>query len=444
MEGCTESEALAYLQNAFSSHFGFSTSLASINDPQNAYPAQCARRIQQSPSPENEAPIPDSLIGSRRHYLEAVQRTAIAKKRYQSAIASVRQRPLPIGSDEQSDPARHNLFAHLELLRQQKWYEKLGVLEKYLSELNQLDDELKFHEHTHEPQGQLALRFDSSKTDPAADFSILLDMVTELEIAVVRATSDAKREKAQLEAVQANANPPKDLDPVREAQALVAVRDELTQWLEQNLAFCADSGEDATQEAIEDDDAPRITQEDVSNQYEKYLIARQRLLNASARLESPMEAATGPSPARTANPVARQVPTADDAFLSETQHFRRQLDQAMKHIKKYLEEELSKEKQESLEGLLRLVDESQLLPLYPMLVKHERFSRIVSSLGGRSGPLTDDMFTHQIEAWAFAADAADKTLEASLSTQVARATRALDEVEEMLHDLRILKEHASG
>jgi len=79
-----------------------------------------------------------------------------------------------------------------------------------------------------------------------------------------------------------------------------------------------------------------------------------------------------------------------------------------------------------------------LLPKYPRLSKSERFGKVTNSLGARQIPTNDDRVTEQVEAWSFAAAAADNSLEAIIQGHVKNATKALDGVDETLRDLTFL------
>jgi hypothetical protein len=441
MTPCTEEDALSYLQNAFAEHFVPRSKDRIVNRRLDAHTAQYARQIENLASPENEEQVHAHITGSRRRYLEAVRKNAIAKKRYNAAIALTHERTTTVSHDKQQAAGSDQLSIHLELLHQQRRHDKLDILSQYVSELDKLDEELP--SATADREHDKMVPTATSAHSSAIDISAVHDMITKLEIAVVRSDHDAKRERSQLDAVQAATESVQGFDPVREAQALLVVRDELTRWIEQNLAQCAEA--EIPQEPIDDEAEPTTTEEDVEAHYKEYIAARQWLLDAAALLQAPnQEADRAAVPIASRNVIARKAPPTDTALAAEIAYDRRLIDTDMKQIQDYMATELEKETQESFEGLLRLVDESQLLLQFPVLAKEGRFEKIIGSLGGRTDGETDDKITSQVKAWAFAADAADKTLDGTVKAHVTKARKALDEVDEMLQDLRLLQDHAAG
>lgn len=438
MNALTDDAALAYLQKAFSNGYGSQRDEDDLRHQMDADIASRVRRMQASNAAESKDAIPAGLTVLQRRYLEAVRRHAVAKEQHEAVVASIRDGQASRQVKRPKHDPDSGLSSYLELLRHRRQQERLGTIRSYLAKLDRLNEELRSTEAESEPGDAFALAQTAVEPSRAVDISAIHSMVTNLETAVIKSDSEARQERSHLSASRSSVTSLQNLDPASEAYALSAVRDELTRWIEQSLAKCAD-GDRHDAEMPANDGSITITAQDVHAEYEKYLVARKRLLSALECLQVPATLNdAGKALAQTAPPTITDEPPADQALAVEASQHQRQIGNNMRQIQSHLDGELDREKEESLEALLRLVDESQLLPAYPVLAKNERFGKITSSLGTRPQTQSDNKITEQIEAWTFAANAADKSLEAAINSQVTKATKALDEVDKMLGDMKIL------
>lgn len=437
MTELTEEEALQYLKDAFSSHPIATDSVQAIHRQLGAYTASLANKLECSTSPDSENVNQLPLTGLRKDYLEAVRNNAIAKRQHDAAVASVLDRP-PKEDTSHNASTESGLALHLELLRQRRRQERLNVIEKFLTDLESLGADLRSRETERKRREHPVLTTTVEHIGTAEADAVIRDSVTKLEFAVIQSDRGAKQEREWLHSAQAEVDHHHESDPARQLQALSAVRDELTLWLEQSLEKCAAVG-DSDEEPQEASSATQGSSDLLRAEYERYLKARQSLLSAAESLKAPLiKSDTEERPLEVHGPVPIATPLTDQALAVEASLSQRQLEESLQHLETYAHDELDKEGKESLEALLRLVDESQLLPEYPILAKDQRFSKAIASLGSQPQQASDDKVVEKVEAWTFAAGAADKSLDAAVTSHVKKATQALDNVDEMLRDLRFL------
>lgn len=437
MTRLTEEEALQYLKDAFSSHPVAANSVQAVRRQLGAYTATLANKLERSTSPGSENVSQMPLTGLRKDYIEAVRNHAIAKRQHETALAATLDRQ-PKEDKSQDASIESGLALHIELLRQQRRQERLNAIENFLASLESLDEDLRSRElerkrHEHPVPTTTVEHIGTGEAN-----TVIRDSMTKLEYAVIQSDREAKQEREWLHSAQAEADPRHESDPARQFQALSAVRDELTQWLEQSLEKCAAAG-DSDEEPQDAGSATRDSSDLLGAEYERYLKARQTLLMSAEGLQSPLvNSSPEKRPLEVHLPVSIPASLTDHALGVEASLAQRQLEDSLQHLKTYAHDELDKESKGSLEALLRLVDESQLLPEYPILAKDQRFSKVIGSLGSQPQEASDDKVVEQVEAWTFAAEAADKSLDAAVTSHFKKATQALDNVDEMLRDLRFL------
>jgi hypothetical protein len=414
-------------------------------------------RPEQLPAPEYVAAvrsIPNEITGFERRYLEALQKNVMARKEYNVALdyKSAQQPNLA-----QVDIHGTHLSDHVGLLKLKARRQQLRILQKYLTRLKQTDTakadflDLKkvqrYESNCHSPEHQHSVR-DIFQGDESVDA-----LVRRLEVVVIRAKHQVDRERRLLEEVEKNAAAsPLLVKQKSRPRALAATRDELVAWIEGNLSesFCI-------QNSVEDDlqqrkqaDAPILRlQSEIMNKYEKYIEARQRML----QLVSMITRATRQPPAEqqlhdsqtTPRPAPHQPITQSLLpFVSTQIKYPARLHQLHRQQTSYLNTITKKIHSKTASELSRLAYESHLLPSYPMLAQQCRLKHAVAAIAPKppcSEAVASDgevEIDRRVEAWVFAADAAKEATGKIVSGQLESAGKAAEAGKRWLARLREL------
>lgn len=389
--------------------------------------------IKSRTSLHSQPDIPTDIRDVHRQYLEAVRDNTLARLKYAEAIENARIITRQV-TPRQQPASRALLGDHLNLLRQQQLHKKLSILQKYLRET---ETALSVDHSADSGDNTAAHDFQASRTlqDDSKVLQAHLQALTrKLEIAVLEANSQAKHENASLQAARL-VESTTEVDPSNKLRSLIAVRDELTTWLEGSLAACGDGVDEDPADTF---DGEAITAENVQAEYDRYVEARRRLLSAVPSGDAiPVPKKTSPSDAQSRPPNAVRLPL-DNALQAEQSHLQKQPLKSIKQLQAYASELLDAERSQTLNALLRLADESQLLPQYPLLSRSDKFGKLAAQLGRGSAGNGEDKILNQIESWAFAADAAKTSTESAVAAQTRAAEKALDELEEVFEELKLL------
>lgn len=402
-------------------------------------------------------PIPPEITGLRRQYLEALQANVAARKEYQDIseqIASARLQQ----QDRKETPAHDSnsdFQAYLKLLRSRRHHTKLQVFQHYLDELKQRDvpGSDYFEKQAAESKHIAPPELDGRESESGSKDN-LEELVHKLERAVIRAKSQLDREKKLLEEVKARheSDGPRDEDipSAVKARALQRTRDELVQWIEEKLVITGgdDSGpvEELSPEELED--SARLLEErkeQIRKQYDAYIAARKKLLDAASKACQPIVMPSAPMPSTpsrateqktTPNPTPPIHPIDALAFTSENILPLSKSQRALALQKSYLSGMLAKEKATTLRMLNRLSDESHLLPEYPIPARQPRFRnaqhRRTTSSAEQTKP---DEVVSLAEAWAFASESARENEREHVEQQLELGDEAAQDAQKTLQEV---------
>ena len=390
--------------------------------------ASLAAKIKQTP--DQSHPRPKYATGVRRQYLEAVQAEARAKQEYEVLRVSD-LRTVVSGRESDQDV----LLNHVNALKQRQHHVKLDSLTHYAEEFEKLLPTVPV-QHDYEEAGDV-----DDAANKALDFKRqeAASLNRNLDIAVVEAQAHAHRQRSALQIAQAGIDVTA-ISPASRLHALHAVRIELTIWIEENLAACGmdDLHLDSATGEKADVDPPSI--EDVEKAYEEYVEARKRLVAATEGLSAPQLNLYGEDveqAERTKITLEADTTTAAEEQLSSWQEAR-----SLAAFKSYVQTETESEEGDTVDILRRLADESQLLPAYPILAKSGRFKKVVSKLDSNEQNEGDQVGSH-VQAWTFAAGAAETASDAAVTTEARLGNEAVDKARHALKNMTLLQESAA-
>ena len=392
--------------------------------------------------------IPDEVTGLRRRYLEAVKANAHARFQHAQAL-----RPSERGTPDAAGPESIGLLeARLDRLVREKQRSQLDIIDHYTMELDTV---------SRAPPAETS---DSMRNaDPSVDMIIggpdmervVQEKLRLLEMAVLQARHKANRERLQLQTIKTSAQFAEGSGGGNELQALNVVRRELTGWLEEILVKCSseelndhcDDGEAQNGHCDEgEEQKSKSTGEDVRDAYGQYFKAREKLSSLTgreSRPKSPTEAgATSTSAEATASKLPSQPHVDDELITQEHVATSRETKQSQEQMKQYLANIVKDERKDAIDLLQRLADESQLIPAYPILARSGKFDNATKTFGSRDTAPPPDMVVSRAEAWAFAAEAANDTNNATISKHLEQGHQAMNEVQNNLNDLRFLRDTA--
>lgn len=405
-------------------------------------------------------PIPPEITGLRRQYLEALQANVAARKEYRDIseqIASARLQQQDRKEAPAHDP-NSDFQAYLKLLRGRRHHAKLQVFQHHLDELKQRDvpGSEYFEKQTATDKHIAPPELDGSESEGGSKDN-LEELVHKLERAVIRAKSQLDREKKLLEEVKARheSNGPReeDIPSAVKARALQRTRDELVQWIEKQLVITGggDSGPVVELSPEELEDSARLLEErkeQIQKQYDIYIAARKKLLDAASKACQPI--AMTPAPMPSTQPRITEQKTLPNetpsihpidalAFTSENILPLAKSQRALALQKSYLSGMLAKEKATTLRRLNRLSDESHLLPEYPIPDRQSRFRNATALKHRRTTssaePTKPDEVVRLAEAWAFASEAAGEKERQHVEQQIELGDEAAQDAQKTLQEV---------
>lgn len=415
--------------------------------------------------------IPPEATGIRKKYLKALQAHVKAREEYEQFVQGPDEYPLKAIHQEQQqidDDASAHVATYLDLLRAQRKYQKLRILQDYLDLLAQKDAaksdyltvESILKEISQPPEllstasAEITSRITSSEqTTPA--------LTLRLEKAVLRAQNAVERERQLLTKVkseyEANSGDSNCPDTSAEIFALSETRDELISWIEQNLAEGNQSEDSLDKDSIVDRERTSLdvdqSKKALEAKYEDYLQTRKSLVDLiSERRALPTHKLVEKQEDATLNPKSKSnktgtyeaslvlpylteyiIPTstAQKGFLKQESH---------------LSKTLADQSRESVNILQRLADESHLLSNYPLLATQPRSQDTVAALGSRprptasgrteSGILPEARSVTQARAWSFAATAARSAKHDELQERLDHGDKHLEIAKRRIKELK--------
>ena len=387
--------------------------------------------------------------GLRSEYLQAIRAKVAAKCQYDGAAAR--------SFESAQDPEYKNdttalLEQHLCLIRLQNRHAELVGLRDEL-EVARLSPGLAATDIR-----PVVAEAPVSTRPREDDLSVLSESIKQsmitLEMAVVQAHHEAKRQKALLDRVKSETADTNIATPERRGYAMSSVRKELTAWLEESLDKCQDaSGALEADGDVDGQESDTASDANIDGQYERYLEARREILAAVADLRAPL-------PERESKALDdSRVPVMQNATSTQTV----EMTSILNAVEKWLlpsiqrrrvsrahfelaEEQLQKEVRTTIDMLDRLGDESQLLQAFAILAGSGRFEHAASTFGNKQdGPASETKgeISNRLDSWLFAAEAADVASTGTIEKQLQQGKEAMDTAMDNLNQLRLLGEAGS-
>lgn len=410
----------------------------------------------QLPSPEHVErveSIPKEMTGLRKRYLHALQKNLTARHEYMVLVHD--------SSIKDMAPARANgqitsLSEHVELLRLKRRHQELRILQRYLTQLKQIDaaqtnfrgEKSRGHErappasvHHHDIGGNM--RSDES-------FGAL---VRKLEIALVRARHQADRERQQLTQAEKNANLlSTSMKQKNRRHALAATRKELVAWMESKLSRSPSSESDQEDNLLREEQTLshiQRLQNEISDEYTRYLGIRKKIIHLAATIttthqQSHSRESVPPSQSVLPNPSFQSPATSLLPFILRQIRDPKQIHQFHRQQTAYITILSEKERHKTITELSRLADESHLLPAYSMHASQARFQRAAAAIA--SVPISDimtvskeeDEMDSRLSRWSSATHASTETTRGFVAGHLGKAGEAVEDGHEWLARLKTL------
>ena len=351
------------------------------------------------------------------------------------------------------------LETYISLLRQRQRHERLLILQDYVDKLEQKTeaatsflDQAK-PEDSQLPRVPVDLVTTSDATLQESSQDTLQDLICNLEKAVLRAKLHLRNEKQLLEKIKANRSRQQQtnggLVPKSEGtlQALGRTRNELINWIEEELGKAGDSaldeeGDQNPPHVLVDGESLDEQLDAVKAQYGRYIQARQEFLDAIA---DPVNTESFPKPVdessteveRAENETTPSATWIISPYLQElllTANEQKSLIQQKSH----LTVSLAKQYKETIQAFDRLAHESHLLPMFPLSgqnASRRGYSQLeMDDLEGKEMP----NMSHRARAWTHAAELASAATEDAVLANIEEGEAALDEARQLLSNVEQL------
>jgi hypothetical protein len=375
----------------------------------------------------NVKPVSPPLTGARKEYLKALQANVVARKQYISTVEKVSH-----GNDSKSGFSNHShlgvtraagdvlhLQIYLELLREREKLEKLQIHHHYLDRIMTKEAAQPHYldcEDVRDELGPPPLR-DQENSRVASELD---DLTERLEKSVLQAKSKLAREKKLLDELRTRlglSGENSATDQTMEGSKVLALqrtKDELIEWIEQQLAKSA--GHDGPEALQDSRDAPSDMKESrsqkldqIKQQYANYIQVRKSFLATSFPAGAPL-AVIPQEPIAPADQHSRnQVPDRYSAVLPTViEHLVRLTDlkSSLTTLKSHHADSMTEGKSAMLHVLNRLSDESHLIPAHPLPVARGEQRIGAAFLSSSTGDRRDLEISMHAKAWSFASDAA--------------------------------------
>ncbi|KAJ9661205.1 hypothetical protein H2198_002149 [Neophaeococcomyces mojaviensis] len=456
----------------------------------------------------------EDLAALQQQYLHALARNKEVKRHYDQLLQQ--HRTLSSRAAANSTSATHatanpssgrhrHLTTHLQNLRLQHQYSKLQTIAHYTEQAEQIAESEKLYDAlplaghappTADPATE-AENDDASADVKAAQqrVDVLLTgmkaLTGTLELALVRARQELKRERELLEIASVRAEQRREdgiesgPEGAMKLRALETTRAELQTWITKCLARCEEpvagqvngQGESAAADGQSEAEVG-VSEEDVKREYDKYIEARKRLLKIVKILKEPLSSsisasngtATPSTPARSAQKQhlrpavdrSRSTPVPHSAQPQRPAHLHHRSRISLTHTHKtvdhvsgpslseietqhlpiyshekllsthltHLQDQTHAQDARLLQTLNLLSHESHLLPTYPFMA---------STVVERNGENPKLEVEQLLRAWAFAATEADDQLEEGVGGMVEEIRLALEGAGARMEDLQMLE-----
>lgn len=421
----------------------------------------------------------DEVALLKEEYLQALARNTEAKVELKQVLKHSTDRVASKAPSRRSF-RRDCLTAHLSRIRLERQYGDLQTVAHYFEEAEAIakdenlydsldvrisstqitpihDIEAGQHKEVEETQQRVHALLDSAKT-----------LTTNLELALVKARQQLKREKLLLEYAQARSDEIQDGGNVDvKLKALEITRTELQTWIGDSLAACEREVTLPNPELLTTFSGgdPASTMKDseaeVENEYSRYIAARKGLLAASRALRSRLPALASDEPASSepkTPSTASQAPTTQrptylpyKSHTSDSRPVEHSTTSSLAGIQSihlpeyyhekllstytaYLEDQTLAQDARLLQVLNLLSHESHLLPTYPLPSMQQPQVESANKLNQQQFEV-DCLLRH----WAFASGAASEALELSVQNNDHDARSALEKANASIEEMHMME-----
>lgn len=373
--------------------------------------------------------IPPEFTGVRKRYLHALQTHIKAREAYERQVRGPDEAEVKaIRQNERN--ARNGTSAaitiQLELLQEQRKYQRLKILQKYLDQLAKQEAAKSNHLSVESiakavlplPELHSGTIAESEHTRSAKDLTL------RLQKAVLRAKNNLEIERGQLERLKSNGSSEENSAkvgskaPDRRVLALSQTRDELIYWIEQQLAKSTEQeNEESRIQSSRTDKIPlniARRRKDIEERYEEYLRARRSLISSLSKMYDPIMS----TPIETQETSSSQRCEGDDTLHQEADlvlpYVIESFIPAADTHKTYLQQEsylakiLQSEINETDKVLSKMADESHLLSNHSSQAADLRFESLEYFAHNiyTESESEETRITQKAQAWASAVMAA--------------------------------------
>lgn len=409
--------------------------------------------------------IPSEFTGVRKRYLQALQAHVKAREAYElqvrgpdeATLKALRQEQRNIESD-----ANAAIATRLELLHEQRKYQKLRILQEYLDLIAKKDAAKSDHLSTESilrtappaPELRSGVLYESQAKNCTHALTLCLQK------AVLRAKNDLENERSLLAKLKSEGHGPetsKETNSENSSTKLLALsrtRDELIEWIEQQLAKGTQAAE--FEEVMQSSYFGKIPvdiaqrEKHIQERYEDYLQARRSLVAFTSKMSGEAISA----------PVAKQENSSprengeDDIIHQEAglvlPYLTEHLIPAADAHKAFLQQEshlasiLKSENRETAKVLDRLAGESHLLSEYPLPAARPRSQNTVAGFSSENSPRAfnekpeggEAQTIKQVQTWAFAASAASSARHAAVEERLVHGEKHISIAQGLVKELQ--------
>ncbi|KAM3419919.1 hypothetical protein BST61_g3239 [Cercospora zeina] len=324
------------------------------------------------------------FTGVRKAYLRALQAHRSAQERYDALKTELGRisQPAPSQGAQTTTDATFLSDSYVPLVRQREKKRRLDVIDKTLAIIATTGGDavsMSFDDLIKSQVGELP---HPPTTAGYADRDLGSDAGgdgSRLKRAILAAKQDI--EEHEQASVQANGIADSDVNPVADLKALQKTHNELTTWMEKQLAMISDldntkEDDDPAQAAAAPDhyplseDTPAFSLTDIESLYDQYLDSRQRLLEiVSTQDQDPLD--SPPSSPETSRRNATMPSDSESTTFPNTSELllpylarltlTRQCSQSLLQQSTFTRRQLSTAESRTQELLARLADESHLV-----------------------------------------------------------------------------------
>lgn len=401
--------------------------------------------------PNNAQSNSSPLESVRADYLRALEANQEARRRYADAVAEARQATRSPAIDLRSGERTRSvalLDRRREVLRLQRQHARLVGLKDDLEgmKLSQGVTALNITETTVgsdlEHEGR-EVEIETAKDSVAR-------LISNLEIAVVQARHQAKRQEAILDATRQAQNESSQPDVRKRLTAMLETRHQLTTWLEDSLEKCQAENDEQGEPSARDCSSIDLPSWEhmIDQQYESYLNARERVISLGSAIRAELPDVPGTAAAERPALTERSQSSRDGTsnhghdvlgLVEQRLIPAREQENVTNAHRTMLQEQQSSQNKNMINMLERLSDESQLLQAFPILAHSGRFKHVTTVMG-KVDERSQDELSQWIDPWLFAAEAADISSAATMDMHLKRGTEAMESVSRSLNELRLSRD----